>query len=177
MGIPFVGDLIDGVKDIISEVVVDKDKRDELQFRIQELADRADARNFDLQMGQIETNKVEAASTNWFVAGWRPFIGWVSGFGVAWTFVFSPLVEFIARLFGWVGTMPALDTGQLMVLITSMLGLGAMRSFDKVRGTDISVRTETGGVGTANVAKANPHTASGEEISPPATKRKKFKLF
>ena len=120
-------------------------------------------------MGQIEVNKVEAASTNWFVAGWRPFIGWVSGFGVAWTFVLGPFAEFLARLAGWTGAMPTLDVGQLMVLVTSMLGLGVLRSYDKVKGTDISVKTESGGVTSVNSTHVTP--------PPEPKKRKKFKLF
>lgn len=172
MAIPFIGDIIGAIKDVVSEVVVDRDKRDELNFRLQELADKADERNYELQMGQIEVNKVEAASTNWFVAGWRPFIGWVSGFGVAWTFVLGPFAEFLARLAGWTGKMPTLDVGQLMVLVTSMLGLGVLRSYDKVKGTDISVKTESGGVQSVNSSTA-AHTAT-VEVKP---KRKKFKLF
>jgi hypothetical protein len=169
MAIPFIGEIIGAVKDIVGEVVVDKDKRDELNYRLQELADKADERNFELQAGQIEVNKVEAASTNWFVAGWRPFIGWVSGFGVAWTFVLGPFAEFTARLFGWTGTMPSLDVGQLMVLVTSMLGLGVLRSYDKVKGTDISVKTESGGVASVTSTQTTPPE--------PKPKRKKFKLF
>jgi hypothetical protein len=170
MAIPFIGDIISAVKDVVSEVVVDKDKRDELNYRLQELADKADERNFELQMGQIEINKVEAASTNWFVAGWRPFIGWVSGFGVAWTFVLAPFAEFVAKLAGWVGTMPTLDVGQLMVLVTSMLGLGVLRSYDKVKGTDITVQTQEG------VGPVITKTAPSVTPEPPK-KRKKFKLL
>jgi hypothetical protein len=174
VAIPFIGDIIGAVKDLVSEVVVDKDKRDELKFRLQELEDKANSREFELQMGQIETNKIEAAHTNWFVAGWRPFIGWTAGGGVAWTFVLSPFVEFIARLWGWTGTMPHLDTGQLMVLVTSMLGLGAMRSWDKARGIDISART-SGGSPLPLRDVVNEDTANVEVAGPPK-KKKKFRI-
>lgn len=134
MGIPFIGDLIDGVKDLISEVIVDKDKRNEINLKLRELEDTALARYHEELMGQIEVNKQEAASGSVFVAGWRPFIGWVSGAGVAWTFVVGPLAEWVSRLFGWMGKMPELDTGQLMALVLAMLGIGAQRTVEKVKG-------------------------------------------
>lgn len=133
MGIPFIGDLIGGVKDIVSEVVVDKDKRNEINYKLKELEDKAEARLHEERMGQIETNKAEAQHSSIFVAGWRPFIGWTAGAGVAWTFVIAPLVEWISRIFGWTGAMPELDVGQLMALITALLGLGTLRTVEKVK--------------------------------------------
>lgn len=136
MGIPIIGDIIGAVKDLVSEVVVDKDRRNELNVRLQELADKADSRLHDELMGQIEINKVEAAHPSIFVAGWRPFIGWVSGAALTWTFIVSPIFEWASRLFGWTGPMPELDTGQLIALVMAMLGVGAQRTVEKVRGVD-----------------------------------------
>lgn len=132
MGIPIIGDIINAAKDIISEVVVDKDKKIEANIKLKELEDKFSQRAHEELMGQIEINKTEATHSSVFVAGWRPFIGWVSGVGVGWQFVVSPLVEWISRLAGWTGTMPELDTGQLMTLVTALLGVGAMRSYEKV---------------------------------------------
>lgn len=130
-----LGGLTSPISDLISEVVVDKDKARELNVRLQELADKADARYHEQLMGQIETNQIEAQHASIFVAGWRPFIGWTSGVGVAYTFVLAPFIEFIARASGYVGEMPVPDMGQLMTLVLAMLGVGAMRSYDKVHGT------------------------------------------
>lgn len=124
------------VTDIVSEVVVDKDKRNEINLEIQRLLDKADERYHQELMGQIEVNKIEAQHASIFVAGWRPFIGWVGGVGLGYTFVLSPFVEFVARANGYVGDMPTPDVGQLMTLILAMLGVGAMRSYDKAKGTD-----------------------------------------
>lgn len=139
MGIPIIGgllkDLISPVTDLISEVVVDKDKARELNIRLQELADKTDERLHQELMGQIEVNKEEAKHASIFVAGWRPFIGWVGGVGLAYSFVLAPFIEFVAKAFGYVGEMPLPDSGQLMTLVTAMLGVGAMRSYDKVKGT------------------------------------------
>lgn len=136
MGIPIIGDIIGAVKDLASEVIVDKDKRDEINLKLQELEDRSNERLHQELMGQIEINKQEAAHPSIFVAGWRPFIGWVCGVAVSWSFVAAPVFEWISRLFGWKGAMPELDVGQLMTLILAMLGIGAQRSFDKYKGVD-----------------------------------------
>lgn len=148
-----LGDLIKPVKDIVSEVVVDKDKRNEINLELQKLVDKADERYHDELMGQIEVNKVESAHASIFVAGWRPFIGWVGGVGLGYSFVLAPFVEFIARANGYTQPMPMPDSAQLMTLVLSMLGIGAMRSYDKKQGTSrdslktltpVPVDTETG---------------------------------
>ena len=137
-------ELISPVTDIVSEVVVDKDKRDEIRLKIEELADKADERYHEELMGQIEVNKVEAQHASVFVAGWRPFIGWTSGVGIAYTFVLAPFIEFVARAAGYTQDMPLPDAAQLMTLVTAMLGVGAMRSYDKVKGTaPLPKNTET----------------------------------
>ena len=128
-------ELISPVTDIIGEVVVDKDKKKEIELKIQELADKADERYHEELMGQIEVNKVEAQHASIFVAGWRPFIGWTSGVGIAYTFVLAPFIEFVARASGYTQDMPLPDAAQLMTLVTALLGVGAMRSYDKVKGT------------------------------------------
>ncbi len=128
-------ELISPVTNIIEEVVVDKDKVREIQLEMEKLADKADERYHTELMGQIEVNKVEAQHASIFVAGWRPFIGWTSGVGLAYTFVAAPFIEFIARAAGYTQEMPMPDATQLMVLVTSMLGVGAMRSYDKKQGT------------------------------------------
>jgi hypothetical protein len=123
------------VTDIISEVVVDKDKRDAIELEMAKLLDQVDERYHEELMGQIEVNKQEAQHASIFVAGWRPFIGWTSGVGIAYTFVLAPFIEFFARLSGYVGEVPVPDTSSLMALVTAMLGVGAMRSYDKLKGT------------------------------------------
>lgn len=130
-----LGGLIDPVTDLIGEVVVDKDKKREIELKLQEIVDRADARYHEELMGQIEVNKVEAQHASIFVAGWRPFIGWTSGVGIGYTFVLAPFIEFVARALGYTQEMPLPDAGQLMTLVTAMLGVGAMRSYDKKQGT------------------------------------------
>ena len=143
MAIPIIGDIITAVKDIVGEVVVDKDKRIEINYKLQELEDKAQQRMHEELMAQAEINKTEALHDSVFVAGWRPFIGWVSGVGVAWTFVASPIAEWVSRLWGWKGAMPELETGQLMALVTAMLGVAGYRTFEKVKGVNTTSLTPT----------------------------------
>jgi hypothetical protein len=92
--------------------------------------------NYQLQLVQIEVNKVEAGSSSLFTSGWRPFIGWICGFALAYCSILEPLLRFIANvLFGYAGTFPAIDTDITMQVLLGILGLGAMRSYDKVQGT------------------------------------------
>lgn len=83
---------------------------------------------------QAEINKIEAAHTSIFVAGWRPMIGWVCAVGFAWTFVAVPVISWLSALYGVTPYLPKIDNG-LFELTMGMLGMGALRSFDKWKGT------------------------------------------
>jgi hypothetical protein len=84
--------------------------------------------------GQLEINKVEAASSNWFVSGPRPFVLWVCGFGLAYQILIKPLTNGVLAYLGHGALMPDLDTSTLMTLMSGILGLGAYRSYEKVTG-------------------------------------------
>lgn len=84
--------------------------------------------------GQMEINKAEAASGNAFVSGWRPFVGWVCGSGFAVQFVVGPLAEWASGLAGHPVKFPQMDMATMMPLLFGMLGLGAYRSVEKVKG-------------------------------------------
>jgi hypothetical protein len=77
---------------------------------------------------QDETNTVEAASPNLFVSGWRPAIGWVGALGLAYQYLLRP----IAVGAGW-HDLPALDQS-LMELVTAMLGMAGLRTYEKTLG-------------------------------------------
>ena len=88
-------------------------------------------------MAQIDVNKVEAASSSLFVAGWRPFCGWVCGGAYAYNFVLQPFLVFAVTTFGVhidMAQLPAMDMGELGGLLFGMLGIGGMRTFEKVKG-------------------------------------------
>jgi hypothetical protein len=83
---------------------------------------------------QIDINKLEAASPSVFVAGWRPFIGWVCGSAFALHFVFLPILNWLAHLLGHAEIEIPFDMASLMTVLMGMLGLGGMRTFEKVKG-------------------------------------------
>lgn len=85
--------------------------------------------------GQAEINKIEAASTSVFVSGWRPAIGWVCAAGFGWTFLFHPFLSWILYTAGFTTPLPEIDHNILMELTFGMLGMGALRSFDKWKGS------------------------------------------
>ena len=84
--------------------------------------------------GQMEINKVEAANPSVFVSGWRPAIGWICGAGFAVQFVVGPLAEWGSALYGHPVKFPAMDTGTMMPLLLGMLGLGTLRTAEKIQG-------------------------------------------
>lgn len=90
-------------------------------------------------LGQIEVNKVEAASTSIFVAGWRPYIGWILGSALAYGLVFQPfIVLFLVVCHSTFdpARLPTLDSKTILELLGAMLGFGVMRTIDKSQGTD-----------------------------------------
>ena len=110
------------------------------QLAAVEAAAQAAAANYDTaqMQGQIDINKVEAASEGLFKSGWRPALGWVGACGYAYMFLLRPLLPWIVQVGGLifgkhaaVPEMPALDWGPLAELTLGLLGLGAMRSYDK----------------------------------------------
>ena len=86
---------------------------------------------------QAEINKIEAAHRTLFVAGWRPFIGWVCGLGFLWAFLGHPLFEWVVVLAGLDLEPPVIITDNMMELVLALLGLGTLRTYEKVRGRSL----------------------------------------
>ena len=84
---------------------------------------------------QTEVNKVEAAHSNLFVAGWRPFIGWMGGVSLGYAFFIHPILSWFLTICGVTTPLPEPNTETMMALVTAMLGVTAARSFDKWKGT------------------------------------------
>lgn len=88
----------------------------------------------DLAKGQLDVNKAEASSGSLFVAGWRPAVGWVCVASLAYQFVLRPLGTFAAAYFNHpIPALPGLDE-TLWQLLFGMLGLGGLRTVEKIRG-------------------------------------------
>ena len=86
-----------------------------------------------IDLAQLDINKQEAAHRSIFVAGWRPFIGWSCGIALAWTYVATPILQFILAQTGHLIDLPALDMSQMMPVLMGMLGLGGLRTFEKFK--------------------------------------------
>jgi hypothetical protein len=90
----------------------------------------------DLAKLQIQTNMEEAKSTNWFVSGWRPAVGWTCAGGLFYQIIARPIFGWVMQnLFGWT-LPPSLEMDTLMTVLFGMLGLGAMRSVEKVKNVE-----------------------------------------
>ena len=89
-----------------------------------------------LQMAQIDVNKEEAKSSNLFVAGWRPAVGWIGACALGYVAIVEPIARFVAQVFfAYSGQFPVINTELTMQVLFGMLGIGVMRSFDKTKGT------------------------------------------
>jgi len=126
------GGLIDIAEKVIDHFVPDAT---EAQKAKDALAAANQSGELQQILGQIEINKEEAKSTNWFVAGWRPFVGWVCGMAFAYATVVEPLASWTAKVvFNYSGAFPILDTTITMQALFGMLGMGWYRSQDKKNG-------------------------------------------
>jgi hypothetical protein len=115
--------LIGPATDLAGKFIQDKDAAAKMAH---ELATLADKQAQQAMLAQIEVNKAEAAG-NWFQASWRPLCGYVCVLGLAVNFLISP----IAAGFGFM--VPQADMGVMMPVLTGMLGLAGMRSYEKVK--------------------------------------------
>jgi hypothetical protein len=132
---PIIGGLIEAALKIVDKVLPDPAQKAAAQLEILKLNQAGEFKQLeaDLQMaqGQIDINKIEAASDDPFKSGWRPFIGWVCGFGFATQFVFGPWGTWLAALYGKAVAFPEMDVATMLPLLFGMLGLGAYRTYEK----------------------------------------------
>ena len=83
---------------------------------------------------QLDVNAKEAGHRSVFVSGWRPAIGWTGGFALMFEFILSPSIELYSKFAGLELIAPDIQTGPLLAIVTSMLGVAGMRSFEKAKG-------------------------------------------
>lgn len=122
--VPIIGNLLD-------KIIPDKDAAAKAKA---ELAVMEQKGELDLMLKQLEVNTEEAKHSSMFVAGWRPFIGWVCGIAFAYHFILAPLIAFIAQLHGVTIDLPAFDMSALTTVLLGMLGLGGLRTYEKFKG-------------------------------------------
>ena len=132
------GALVSMLPGILDKIIPDPTAAADAKLKALELAQRGELATLDadlrLMLAQADINKAEA-STDLFRGGWRPACGWVCAAGLAYTFLLRPVLPWLASLAGAdVQAMPEIDTDTLMVLLTGMLGLGGLRTVERIRG-------------------------------------------
>jgi len=113
--------LVQPITSLLDKVIEDKDTKNNIAF---ELATMAERHAQELAKGQLEVNKVEAAHKSLFVSGWRPAIGWICGLALLYSTILAPILGI------WF-IVPPVDSSLLTSVLMGMLGLGAMRSYEK----------------------------------------------
>lgn len=123
--------LVGPIANLLDKVIPDADERSRLAHEIATLAER---QAHEIAKAQIEVNREEATSHSIFVAGWRPFCGWVTTLGLATNFLFIPICNFVLTLTESPITVPPLDLSEMMPVLLGMLGLGGLRTYEKTQG-------------------------------------------
>lgn len=129
--IPVIGNLLD-------KFFPDPAAAADAKLKLMQMAQTGELAQLDadlkLATGQMEVNKVEAASQSLFVAGWRPFIGWVCGAAFAFKFIGGPLAVVLMAMAGHPITLPVFDFTEMSTVLLGMLGLGGLRTVEKIKG-------------------------------------------
>jgi hypothetical protein len=137
---------------LIDRLFPDKIKRAEEMRKLEELKQNGDLARLQayvtLMEGQLKINLKEAESKSMFVAGWRPAVGWVCVSILAFNYIGVWLLEYVTNVAGFLSVgsgadsivtipvPPRMDMAELWPVLLGMLGMGSMRSFDKMKGTD-----------------------------------------
>lgn len=119
------GSVADLANTVINKIWPDKSDQEKQQL----------AAAVSIVQGQLEVNKEEAKSPSVFVAGWRPFIGWVCGASLAYTYLGYPILLWATTIWAPNVHVPSLGNNEMLYeLLFGMLGMGALRTFEKVKG-------------------------------------------
>jgi hypothetical protein len=122
-----IAPLLDKVFDLIPNTNERSRAREDFENKLLEAVNQQ-------TLAQLEVNKQEAAHVSIFVAGWRPAVGWVCAFGLAYSFIFRDIIAWIFQIyFPEMTPPPTLELGELISLLLGMLGLGTLRTFEKVK--------------------------------------------
>lgn len=143
LGIKTLADVAIG---LANRVWPDPAKQAEMALKIKELEQKGNFDELSLLIGninkQLDINAKEAEHPSIFVAGWRPAVGWTCAIALFYSTLFEPFMRFIAQVvFGYVGKFPILDNSLLDNILIPLLGLGALRTYERVKGFTGTTRT------------------------------------
>lgn len=121
---------------IIDKVIPDPAAKAAFQIEMLKLNQSSEFKQLDADLemarNQTDINKVEAGSSNLFVSGWRPFIGWACGFIFCANYIGVPLMAWASGIYGW-PSPPRLEIGEILPVLLGMLGLGGLRTAEKIK--------------------------------------------
>jgi hypothetical protein len=137
--LPSIGSVLDR---LIPDVNARAQAQDEIRKALIEQESAVNQAIAEAAKAQAEVNLAEAQNPSMFVAGWRPFVGWVCGIACAYAFLIQPMLTWISVGLGG-KPLPTLDSSVLMTVLGGMLGLGAMRTVEKTQGVDRSNMQQT----------------------------------
>ena len=125
-----LGGIFEIGKTLIDRFVPDPEKKAAAELEMLKMAADGELKQV---IAQLEINAKEAAHPSVFVAGWRPFFGWAGGAGFVYATVLQPMLVWYGSARGW-PTPPDINIDLLWVVITGMLGIGGLRTFEKRTG-------------------------------------------
>lgn len=126
-----VDTIIGTIGNVLDRVIPDTNKRKEAQ---EELERAVNNQEFQLALEQIKVNAIEAASDDKFTKRWRPFIGWNCGLSFSLHFVIFPILNWVILVFGYPAIVVPFDMQSLMYALFGLLGLGGLRTYEKIKG-------------------------------------------
>ena len=124
MADPITNSVVGIAGSVLNKFVADKNLKMQLEHELKTQLQTAN-------LAQIEVNKIEAASTSWFVAGWRPSVGWVCSLAMLYHFIIAPLIQYLLTIFGVQAALPEFDFSQLSTILMAMLGMAGLRTYEK----------------------------------------------
>jgi len=125
-----LGPIFELGKQLIDRWMPDPQKKAEAEMELFKMAQAGDLQRV---LGQLAINAKEAEHSSWWVAGWRPYFGWVGGTSFLYVGLLKPILTWIAAIKGW-PEPPDIDTEFLWVVISGLLGLGGLRTYEKKTG-------------------------------------------
>lgn len=128
--IPLLGNLLD-------KLVPDPKASADAKLELMRLAQSGELAQLNadtsLALAQLEVNKADAQGVDWMQRNWRPFMGWMCGFALSYSWIVQPMLAWASAINGW-PVPPAIDTEQQLWIIGQMLGLAGARTLEKIKG-------------------------------------------
>ena len=131
MDLTGIGAVATSITGIVDKFFPDKTQEEKDKMALVMLQAQGD---INANLAQLDVDKTEASNPSLFVSGWRPFVGWVCGAACAWNWVGLPIVKAVTAEFGRTLAAAPADLTQMLPLLMGMLGMGALRTYEKING-------------------------------------------